>query len=154
MRRCFAHIVQADIDHMTFRSGVFDVVLAEGDSLVQRERREDIEHGLREVHRVLRREGLLLGSVSNVYSRLIVKAVSTSNRGGLSKIVGIAEKKELVVKRRGFRESKIQLFTHEELKRLLEKVGFVNVRLNSILTTTHFLPKTFVKKNTLERLSS
>ena len=55
MRGCFAHIVQADIDHMTFRSGVFDVVLAEGDSLVQRERREDIEHGLREVHRVLRR---------------------------------------------------------------------------------------------------
>jgi len=33
---CFAHVVQADIDHMTFRSGVFDVVLAEGDSLVQR----------------------------------------------------------------------------------------------------------------------
>jgi len=78
---------------------------------------------------------------------LIVRAISTSNRGNLGEIVGIAEKKELVVKRRGFRESKIQLFTHEELKRLLEKVEFVNARLNPILTITHFLPKTFVEKH-------
>jgi len=71
----------------------------------------------------------------------------------LSEIVGIAEKKELAVKREGFRESEILLFIHEELKRLLEKVGFVSTRLNSMLTVTHFLPKVFVR-NTLERLPS
>jgi len=80
------------------------------DSPVQR---ADVERRLRGFIGYLG-EGLLLGSVSNVYSRFIVKAASSSNVGGLGEIVGIAEK-ELVVKRRGFRESKIQLFTREEL---------------------------------------
>jgi len=65
------HLVQADIPRLPFRDRAFPLVLAEVVSLTQRESREEVEKSIIEVVRVLRGEGSLIGSVSNLYSRLL-----------------------------------------------------------------------------------
>ena len=101
---------------------------------------------MEEVFRVLRVGGFLPGSVSNVYSRAIAKAVRARSVEDVEELIGILKEKVVRVLREGFSEAKIQLYDSEELRKLLRKVGFENIVLNPILTITTYLPKATIKK--------
>jgi len=81
-----SHIVHAGINNMPFRNEVFEIILAEGGSLTQRRSREDVVKGLSEIRRILKNKGLFLGSISNIYSRTVVKIATIRNVEDISEI--------------------------------------------------------------------
>ena len=143
----FSHIIHADINYMPFRSNVFDVVLAEGDSLTQRQDRESVAKGLNEICRILKTKGLLLGSISNMYSRIIAKTITMDSIEGINEVLEMIKNRELVVRKLGYEESKIQLYYVNEFKKLLEDIGFKNAKLNPLIVLTTTMPKDLIEKH-------
>ena len=141
----FSHIVHADINNMPFRNEVFEIILAEGDSLTQRRSREDVVRGLSEIRRNLK--GLFLGSISNMYSRIIVKTIAMDSIEGINEVLEMIKNRELVIRKPGYGESKIQLYYVNEFKKLLEDIGFKNVKFNPLIVLTTTIPKGIIEKH-------
>jgi len=120
----FLHIIHADINYMPFRSNVFEVVLAEGDSLTQRQDRKSVAKSLNEICRILKTKGLLLGSFSNMYSRIIAKTITMDSIEGINEVLEMIKNRELVIRKPECGESKIQLYYVNGFKKLLEDIGF------------------------------
>ena len=95
----------------------------------------------------LKLRACFVGSISNLYSRIVAKTVVMENVKDIDEILEMIKSKELVVREHGYVESKIQLYYVNEFKKLLENIGFENVRFNPLIVLATTMPKDIIGKH-------
>ncbi|OYT51203.1 MAG: hypothetical protein B6U76_11400 [Desulfurococcales archaeon ex4484_217_2] len=82
-----------------------------------------------------------------MYSRIIVKTIAMDSIEGINEVLEMIKNRELVVRKLGYEESKIQLYYVNEFKKLLEDIGFKNAKFNPLIVLTTTMPKDLIEKH-------
>jgi len=135
-----ADLILADIHHLPFPPETFDFIFVEADPFTQGGTKSEVSAALRQLHRVLKPNRLILGSVSGRYAIAATEIQSATTIEDVKRAIKVLKTGEYLAVPSD-PSSLLFLFTPSELRETLEEVGFHVDKIESTITLSHFLPK-------------
>jgi ubiquinone/menaquinone biosynthesis C-methylase UbiE len=139
IRKSKIHPILADIRYMPFPNRTFKFIFCEGDVVTQGVGKRGVINAFKELYRVLKKGGILVGSVSNRYMMACIEMIKTKSSNDIRRIIRLIKNGHLRVEPKD-PSSQMYLPTLTELKDMFIKLGFKILEIVSTISLSQLIP--------------
>lgn len=144
-------LVCGDIRMMGLEGKIFDFALCEADPIAQCGDFKQALRALKEIRRVLKDDCVLVGSTSERINRVLSEIIKADDLQCLKNVCSVLRGIYQAIENEP--NSRMYLFTSNELRKALEEAGFEVLEFSPILIVSQFLPENLKRRN-ISRLCS